>query len=463
MLTRVVPADGRSRAYIDGRLATAGSLAEIAERIVDLHGQHAHQSLLGAATQRAALDHFGQVDLAPLRAARAAVTEIDAELAALGGDETVARPRDRPAALPGRRARRRGARRAPTRTPRSTARRRCSPTPSPIARPAPTALAALASDGGGRDVLGEALHVARRSGAVSSRSPTRLRDVLAELDDIAVGAARARRSDRRRSRTARTDPRPPPAAPRSAPQVRRRPRRGDGVPRRAPNAGSPSSSSYDQRAAELDAQRAQALADERDAARGGRRAAPRGRTAARRRGRGTTARAGDAACRGRRRGRRVAPTITPATTCSSCSPPTRVRRCCRSAGSRRAASWRGRCSPCASCSIGAGSDGRRRPTLVFDEVDAGDRRHRGGRRRRRARRARRRPPGARRHPPRRRSRRWRDTQVRRVEGGRATGRRSPRWRRSTASGGSTSSPACCPGSTRRGRPRARRASCSGAP
>ena len=87
MLTRVVPVDGRSRAYVDGRLATAGSLAEIAERVVDLHGQHAHQSLLGAATQRAALDHYGQVDLEPLRAARAAVTEIDAELAALGGDE----------------------------------------------------------------------------------------------------------------------------------------------------------------------------------------------------------------------------------------------------------------------------------------------------------------------------------------------------------------------------------------
>ena len=87
VLTRVVPADGRSRAYVDGRLATAGSLAEIAERVVDLHGQHAHQSLLGAATQRAALDHYGQVDLEPLRAARAAVTEIDAELAALGGDE----------------------------------------------------------------------------------------------------------------------------------------------------------------------------------------------------------------------------------------------------------------------------------------------------------------------------------------------------------------------------------------
>src|SRR5204863_3802542 len=50
------------------------------------HGQHAHQSLLAAATQRAALDAHGSVDLSPLRAVRARLTEIDAALAALGGD-----------------------------------------------------------------------------------------------------------------------------------------------------------------------------------------------------------------------------------------------------------------------------------------------------------------------------------------------------------------------------------------
>ena len=42
---------------------------------------------LGGVAQRAALDAFGAIDLAPLRAARARLTEIDAELAALGGDE----------------------------------------------------------------------------------------------------------------------------------------------------------------------------------------------------------------------------------------------------------------------------------------------------------------------------------------------------------------------------------------
>jgi DNA repair protein RecN (Recombination protein N) len=89
VLARVVPADGRSRAYIDGRLATAASLADSATGLVDLHGQHAHQQLLGTAAQRAALDSFGDVDLSALQRARARLTELDAELAALGGDARV--------------------------------------------------------------------------------------------------------------------------------------------------------------------------------------------------------------------------------------------------------------------------------------------------------------------------------------------------------------------------------------
>ena len=87
VLRRVVPADGRSRAYVDGRLATAGSLAEVGRALVDLHGQHDHQSLLSAAVQRDALDHFGGVDLGPLLAARKELQAVDQELADLGGDE----------------------------------------------------------------------------------------------------------------------------------------------------------------------------------------------------------------------------------------------------------------------------------------------------------------------------------------------------------------------------------------
>lgn len=88
VVRRVVPAEGRSRAYIDGSLATASALADRVGPIVDLHGQHAQQSLLRAETQRTALDRFGSIDRSPVRDARADVAAIDAALADLGGDET---------------------------------------------------------------------------------------------------------------------------------------------------------------------------------------------------------------------------------------------------------------------------------------------------------------------------------------------------------------------------------------
>lgn len=86
VLARVIPTTGRSRAYVNGRLATVATLAEIGARLIDLHGQHAHQSLLGAATQRAALDHFAEVDLTPLRIARSRLADIAASLSKVGGD-----------------------------------------------------------------------------------------------------------------------------------------------------------------------------------------------------------------------------------------------------------------------------------------------------------------------------------------------------------------------------------------
>src|SRR4051812_17777925 len=91
VLARVLPADGRSRAYVDGRLATAGELAEVGGALVDLHGQHSHQSLLAPAVQRAALDRYAGRDaldaLTALRAARAETRARRLDLDALGGDE----------------------------------------------------------------------------------------------------------------------------------------------------------------------------------------------------------------------------------------------------------------------------------------------------------------------------------------------------------------------------------------
>ena len=86
VLARTVPRDGRSRAYVDGRLATATELAELGRSLVDLHGQHAHQSLLSPRLQRAALDRFAGVDLGPLGQARERVKSVDEALAGLGGD-----------------------------------------------------------------------------------------------------------------------------------------------------------------------------------------------------------------------------------------------------------------------------------------------------------------------------------------------------------------------------------------
>ena len=46
IVRREVTSQGRSRSYINGAPATAGGLRELSERLVELHGQHEHQSLL---------------------------------------------------------------------------------------------------------------------------------------------------------------------------------------------------------------------------------------------------------------------------------------------------------------------------------------------------------------------------------------------------------------------------------
>lgn len=62
MLRRIVDSGGRSRAYINGSPATVQQLRAVGEHLVDIHGQHAHQSLLRADTQRALVDGHGGLD-----------------------------------------------------------------------------------------------------------------------------------------------------------------------------------------------------------------------------------------------------------------------------------------------------------------------------------------------------------------------------------------------------------------
>jgi len=97
ILRRVLDAGGRSRGYINGSPATAQQLREVGEFLVDIHGQHAHQSLLRADAQRALLDsHAGLSAEAQLvatawrawRAARQALED------AASGSEALVRERE---------------------------------------------------------------------------------------------------------------------------------------------------------------------------------------------------------------------------------------------------------------------------------------------------------------------------------------------------------------------------------
>ena len=59
LLRRVIDNAGRSKAYINGIPASATQLRELGDLLVDIHGQHAHQSLLKAEAQRTLLDMQG--------------------------------------------------------------------------------------------------------------------------------------------------------------------------------------------------------------------------------------------------------------------------------------------------------------------------------------------------------------------------------------------------------------------
>lgn len=87
VVRRVVPAQGRSRAYLNGGLSTAAVLTENIGPLVEIHGQHGQQTMLRGAARRAALDRFGGHDLVPLQMAREARRQAEADLQALGGDE----------------------------------------------------------------------------------------------------------------------------------------------------------------------------------------------------------------------------------------------------------------------------------------------------------------------------------------------------------------------------------------
>lgn len=97
LLRRVVDGNGRSRAYLNGSPVTLAQLREVAESLVDIHGQHAHQSLLRNNAQRALLDSHARLN--PLldevsvawRNWREAMSLLDS---AAGGAEALAQERE---------------------------------------------------------------------------------------------------------------------------------------------------------------------------------------------------------------------------------------------------------------------------------------------------------------------------------------------------------------------------------
>ena len=66
LLRRTIDVQGKSRAWVNGSSATIAQLREVADYLVDIHGQHAWQSLTRGPAVRALLDAFAGVEAAPL-------------------------------------------------------------------------------------------------------------------------------------------------------------------------------------------------------------------------------------------------------------------------------------------------------------------------------------------------------------------------------------------------------------
>ncbi len=84
LLRRSIDAQGKSRAWINGGGATITQLREAGEHLLDIHGQHAWQSLTRPPAVRAIVDAFARIDAAPLAARFAALRATSEALAAAG-------------------------------------------------------------------------------------------------------------------------------------------------------------------------------------------------------------------------------------------------------------------------------------------------------------------------------------------------------------------------------------------
>ena len=96
LLRRTVDTAGKSRAWVNGSPATATQLRELGEQLLDIHGQHAWQSLTRPDAVRGLLDAYAGTDTRPLKAAWQAWRQAQQTLAdALQAQSTLANERER--------------------------------------------------------------------------------------------------------------------------------------------------------------------------------------------------------------------------------------------------------------------------------------------------------------------------------------------------------------------------------
>ena len=177
LVRREITAQGRSRAFINGALATAGALKDLSNRLIELHGQHEHQTLLDPvdASRRARRVRRGS---SALSTPTAAAFDAHARRARTSSRACAPRPTDRDARLDlvdvsARRARSRARSSEPAEDERAgRARGRCWRAPSASSGCAPRATPSLyESDDAVLGGAGRRLAARRRAGGARSAVP----------------------------------------------------------------------------------------------------------------------------------------------------------------------------------------------------------------------------------------------------------------------------------------------------
>ncbi|MGH9045001.1 MAG: hypothetical protein ACRDVP_09270, partial [Acidimicrobiales bacterium] len=86
VVAREIPAAGRSRCWVNGKMATVSSLAELGHGLAEIQGQGDQQALVQPVAQRRSLDAFAHIDTSVVSHLLAALGDLDRRIEVLGGD-----------------------------------------------------------------------------------------------------------------------------------------------------------------------------------------------------------------------------------------------------------------------------------------------------------------------------------------------------------------------------------------